>query len=88
MELKPCSGRKRAGIARDGGSRPGRADPEEGHGALQLLVLAPFLWVMGTQEKMLARMMASLGDPRRPAWKWSEKPVELRRWIRASFANR
>ena len=28
-------------------------------GPLQLLVLAPFLWVMGTQEKMLARMMAS-----------------------------
>ena len=27
-------------------------------GPLQLLVLAPFLWVMGTQEKLLARMMA------------------------------
>lgn len=24
----------------------------------------------------LARVMASLGDPRRPAWKWSEKPGE------------
>ena len=24
----------------------------------QLVLLAPFLWVMGTQERMLARMMA------------------------------
>ncbi len=28
-------------------------------GAYQLLVLAPFLWLMGTREKMLARMMAN-----------------------------
>lgn len=28
-------------------------------GPFQLLVLAPFLWMMGTQEKMLARMMAN-----------------------------
>jgi len=27
-------------------------------GAYQLLVLAPFLWIMGTREQMLARMMA------------------------------
>jgi len=27
-------------------------------GPLQLLILAPYLWMMGTQEKMLARMMA------------------------------
>lgn len=27
-------------------------------GAYQLLLLAPFLWLMGTREKMLARMMA------------------------------
>jgi Zn-dependent protease len=27
-------------------------------GPLQLLLLAPFLWLMGTQERMLARMMA------------------------------
>lgn len=27
-------------------------------GAYQLLVLAPFLWLMGTREQMLARMMA------------------------------
>ena len=27
-------------------------------GAYQLLVLAPFLWLMGSREKMLARMMA------------------------------
>lgn len=27
-------------------------------GPFQLLILAPYLWMMGTQEKMLARMMA------------------------------
>ena len=27
-------------------------------GAYQLLILAPFLWLMGTRERMLARMMA------------------------------
>jgi hypothetical protein len=27
-------------------------------GAYQLLILAPFLWLMGTREKMLARMLA------------------------------
>ena len=27
-------------------------------GAYQLLILAPFLWLMGTREKLLARMMA------------------------------
>jgi len=27
-------------------------------GAYQLLVLAPFLWILGTRERMLARMMA------------------------------
>jgi lysophospholipase len=27
--------------------------------------------------QVAARMMASLGDPRRPAWKWSEKPGEV-----------
>ena len=27
-------------------------------GPFQLLILAPFLWMMGTQERMLARMMA------------------------------
>ena len=27
-------------------------------GPLQLLILAPYLWMMGTQERMLARMMA------------------------------
>jgi lysophospholipase len=26
---------------------------------------------------MLARLMKRLGDPRRPAWKWSEKPGEI-----------
>ena len=28
-------------------------------GAYQLLVLAPFLWILGTRERMLARMMAA-----------------------------
>jgi len=31
------------------------------------------LWVQGA----VSRLMARLGDPRRPAWKWSEKPGEL-----------
>jgi len=33
------------------------------------LPLAPFDWV--------ARLMCATGDPRRPAWKWSEKPGQL-----------
>jgi lysophospholipase len=33
------------------------------------LPLAPFDWI--------ARIMCQLGDPRRPAWKWSEKPGQL-----------
>lgn len=33
------------------------------------LPLAPFDWA--------ARAMCALGDPRRPAWKWSEKPGQL-----------
>lgn len=28
-------------------------------GPFQLIILAPFLWIMGTQERLLARMMAS-----------------------------
>ncbi len=31
------------------------------------------LWV----QRLLANVMARLGDPRRPAWKWSEKPGEF-----------
>jgi Zn-dependent protease len=31
-------------------------------GSYQLLVLAPFLWMMGTRERMLARAMADHGD--------------------------
>lgn len=33
------------------------------------LPLAPFHWA--------ARAMCAIGDPRRPAWKWSEKPGQL-----------
>ena len=33
------------------------------------LPLAPFHWI--------AQVMCALGDPRRPAWKWSEKPGQL-----------
>jgi lysophospholipase len=28
-------------------------------------------------KQVVARLMCALGDPRRPAWKWSEKPGEL-----------
>ncbi len=30
-------------------------------------------------QRLLARVMTVIGDPRRPAWKWSEKPGELPR---------
>lgn len=44
-----------------------------------LVLSAPMLGLpnMGVPSAMLhlvARVMTSLGDPRRPAWKWSEKP--------------
>lgn len=32
----------------------------------------PAAWMHG-----VARMMAAVGDPRRPAWRWSEKPGQL-----------
>ena len=28
-------------------------------------------------QRLAARLMCALGDPRRPAWKWSEKPGEV-----------
>ena len=35
----------------------------------------------------LARVMARLGDPRRPAWKWSEKPGEKLAWRAALLTH-
>ena len=53
----------------------------EGRVAPRAIVLsAPMLGLPGRMPPALihaaARAMASLGDPRRPAWKWSEKPGE------------
>jgi lysophospholipase len=47
-----------------------------------LVLSAPMLDVLPEQlplvvKRAVARMMCALGDPRRPAWKWSEKPGEI-----------
>jgi lysophospholipase len=47
-----------------------------------LLLSAPMLdvhpeWVPLAARQALARFMCGRGDPRRPAWKWSEKPGEV-----------
>jgi lysophospholipase len=47
-----------------------------------LVLSAPMLgflpeWLPGTVQRMAAGLMCRLGDPRRPAWKWSEKPGEV-----------
>ncbi|MET0180727.1 MAG: alpha/beta hydrolase [Novosphingobium sp.] len=60
----------------------------EGRIAPDALVLsAPMLGFIGRAPNgvmhPLARLVARLGDPRRPAWKWSEKPGE-----RAAFRGR
>lgn len=34
-------------------------------------------WLPLRMQLLFASIMAALGDPRRPAWKWSEKPGEL-----------
>ena len=45
-----------------------------------IVLVAPMLSFVGSAPPALmhavARMMKALGDPRRPAWKWSEKPGE------------
>src|SRR5690606_22829757 len=41
-----------------------------------MLGFLPELLPSGVQQA-LAALMGRLGDPRRPAWKWSEKPGEL-----------
>lgn len=53
----------------------GRVDPDA------LVLSAPMLGFLGVLPSGLmhaaARLMASLGDRRRPAWKWSEKPGQM-----------
>jgi len=49
-----------------------------------LILSAPMLgthppWLPDPVQELVARAMCRLGDPRRPAWKWSEKPGELPR---------
>lgn len=49
---------------------------------LGLILIAPMLDVLPEAlpafvKLVFARLMVRLGDPRRPAWKWSEKPGEL-----------
>ena len=52
-----------------------RVDPDA------LILVAPMLGFIGPLPVGLmhtaARLMKRLGDPRRPAWKWSEKPGEV-----------
>ena len=47
-----------------------------------LVLSAPMLgvlpdWLPNPVKRLAARLMCRIGDPRRPAWKWSEKPGEL-----------
>lgn len=47
-----------------------------------LVLIAPMLDVLPEKvpvplRQWLARVMCAIGDPRRPAWKWSERPGEL-----------
>lgn len=46
-----------------------------------LILSAPMLGFLGVLPRRfmrsLARLMCRIGDPRRPAWKWSEKPGEV-----------
>jgi lysophospholipase len=47
-----------------------------------LVLSAPMLgthpeWLPDWLQRLAARVMGMVGDPRRPAWKWSEKPGEL-----------
>lgn len=53
----------------------GRVDPDG------LVLIAPMLGFVGPLPNALgqriARAMCAIGDPARPAWKWSEKPGEV-----------
>ncbi|WP_324741951.1 alpha/beta hydrolase [Tsuneonella sp. CC-YZS046] len=47
-----------------------------------LILIAPMLGIASQRLPMgllhgVARLMAALGDPRRPAWRWSEKPGQV-----------
>ena len=47
-----------------------------------LVLSAPMLgflpeWLPKAVQQVAARLMCRFGDPRRPAWKWSEKPGEV-----------
>ena len=47
-----------------------------------LVLSAPMLgflpdWLPDGLQRLAARFMCAVGDPRRPAWKWSEKPGEV-----------
>jgi lysophospholipase len=47
-----------------------------------LVLVAPMLgflpaWLPRTLQRAWARAMCRVGDPRRPAWKWSERPGEI-----------
>ncbi|HKX77011.1 MAG TPA: alpha/beta hydrolase [Novosphingobium sp.] len=62
-----------------GGHLALRAVEERGVDPDALVLSAPMLgfnpgWVPTSLMHGLARLMSRLGDPRRPAWKWSEKP--------------
>ncbi len=56
-----------------------------------LVLVAPMLGFVGRMPGALmhplARAMASLGDPRRPAWKGSEKPGEKYAWRNALLTH-
>ncbi len=54
----------------------GRIDPQAAVLTAPMLGLHPRL-VPSAVLHPIARLMVSLGDPRRPAWKWSEKPGAL-----------
>jgi len=63
----------------------GRVDPAA------LVLSAPMLGFVGKVPAAvlhpLARAMARVGDPRRPAWKWSEKPGEKLAWRAALLTH-
>ncbi len=57
-----------------------------------MILSAPMLgvhpqWVPLFVQRALARLMMRLGDPRRQAWKWSEKPGELPRFRQALLTH-
>jgi len=51
----------------------GRVDPDAAVLVAPMLGLQPF-WAPTGLALAMARVMGMLGDPRRPAWKWEEKP--------------